>query len=122
MVADRCPQFPPTSIQRSSPRRSEGAQATVEFLGVMPIVLLAATCCVQAFLVGCSLVFAQVAVGRVAVGAPEAQVVSALPAGWRSRATVERDGSRVTVRVAAPSVLPGTSRWLAVRASTELQP
>jgi len=84
--------------------------------------VLAALCCVQALLVACALVFAQVAVDRAASGAPDARTLASMPAGWRDTATVERRGTSVVVRVAAPAVLPGASKWLDIAARAEVRP
>jgi len=83
---------------------------------------LAATCCLQALLVALGVVFAQSATDRAAHGAPRAQVVSSIPAGWRGRTRISTRGDQVRVEVRPPALVPGTSRWLAVRATSEVAP
>lgn len=100
-------------------RPSERAQSTIEFIGTIPVLLLAATCCLQALLLALGVVFAQSAADRAARGAPRAQVVASIPSGWRSRATIDADSDRSTVTLRAPALLPGTDRWLQVSATSE---
>lgn len=79
--------------------------------------LLAMLVCVQATLLACSVVFAQVAAGRAAAGLPRAQVVAVLPEAWRRGVRVQRRRDIVRVRVATPAIMPGAEDWLEVRAS-----
>ncbi|MCB0878860.1 MAG: hypothetical protein KDC46_07760 [Thermoleophilia bacterium] len=102
-----------------STRPAEAAQSTIEFIGSLPVLLLAATCCVQALLLALGVVFAQSAVGRAAQGQDRADVVASVPPGWRAHTRVHRQGRRVVVTVQAPALLPGTGRWLQVSARSE---
>lgn len=100
--------------------RPERAQATVEFVGTIPVLLLAATCCLQALLLAIALLFAQVSADRAARDAPMAQATASIPAPWRRRVRIERSKDSVTVTVRAPAVLPGAGRWLDVAATSEV--
>lgn len=94
----------------------ERAQATVEFVGTVPVLLLAAACCVQAVLLAIALLFAQVTADRAARGAPRSQAVASVPQSWRGRVRIDERGSDVVVTVRPPAVLPGAGRWLRVQA------
>jgi hypothetical protein len=83
------------------------------------VLLLAATCCVQALLLALGILFAQVSADRAARGAPKAQAVASIPPAWRSRVQVTVTSERATVTLRVPSLLPGTSRLLDVRATSE---
>lgn len=91
----------------------------VEFVGTLPLLLLAAACCLQALLLALGVVFSQVAADRAARDAPRAQVVASIPSGWRRGVQVTRVGTAVRVTVRTPALLPGTRRWLTVSATSE---
>lgn len=92
----------------------------IEFVGTLPLLMLAATCCLQALLVALGVVFAQSASDRAARDMPRAQVVASIPAAWRSRSTVSTTASRAHVSIRPPALLPGTGRWFVVHASSEV--
>jgi hypothetical protein len=94
----------------------------LEFLGCMPLVLLAAASCLQALLVALTLVFAQGAADRAARGASRAQALDAVPAGWRPRARMQVDTEQARVTLRPPAVIPGAARVLAISASTSVAP
>lgn len=106
-------------MRRPSTPPVQSGQATVEFVGTIPLLLLAATCCVQALLLALGVTFAQVAADRAARGAPRSEVVSSIPSGWRRHVHVEEHGERSIVRLRTPVLLPGAGRWLDVTASAE---
>jgi hypothetical protein len=116
----RCPQPSPTRRTAPTPHPAEAAQSTIEFIGTLPILALAATCCLQALLVALSVVFAQSTADLAARGAPRARAVSSVPVGWRSRISIDASSARVRVDVRPPAFVPGTSRWLVVHASSEV--
>lgn len=86
----------------------------------MPVLVLAAACCLQALLVALAVVFAQSAADRAARGLPRAQVVGSIPAGWRERTTVSTAGDEARISIRPPVLLPGAGRWLVVRARSEV--
>lgn len=94
----------------------------MEFVATLPLVALAVLACLQALLLALALVFAQSAADRAARGAPRAQVVGSVPAGWRSAARIERAGCTVRVHVRPPAVLPGAARLLTVEATARRVP
>jgi hypothetical protein len=117
---DACPTPSPSIPTSTASRPSERAQSTVEFVGTLPLLALAATACLQALLVAVSITLAQVSVDRAARGQSRAQVVASLPPGWRERTKVSVEGSRASVRIEPPSLLPRAGRLLAVRATSEV--
>jgi hypothetical protein len=86
----------------------------------LPILALAATCCLQALLLALGVVFAQSAADRAARGAPRAEVVASIPSGWRKRVQLDSSSDRVQVDLRPPVLVPGTSRWLVVHATSEV--
>ena len=106
-------------------RGAERGSASVELLGMLPLLLLAALAAWQLLLVACTVTAAQDAArtgsraaGLGANGA--AQAVGALPAWLRPGASVS-GGQRLEVRVRVPIVLPGfTTDSLTVRGTAEL--
>ena len=119
MLRPPCPHSPPTPTQRPSRPLAERAQASIELLGSLPVLLLGLLACMQAMLVALALVFSQSAADRAARGASRAQVVSSIPAPWRSRVRVRVTDSEAFVRIAPPVVLPGASR-LRIEARSEV--
>lgn len=91
----------------------------MEFVGTIPVLLLAAACCLQGLLLALGVTFAQVAADRAARDAPHRVVVSSIPSGWRRHVSVERSSGRAIVRLRTPAVLPGAGRWLDVTATAE---
>ncbi len=96
----------------------EGGQATVEFVGVLPLVVLACTICVQALLLAIGVFVAQPAVDRAARGASDADVSAALPSAYRRDVRVTSDSGRVELRVHVPMVLPIGRDRLVVHSSS----
>jgi hypothetical protein len=93
----------------------------VEFVGALPVLVLAARVCVQALLVALSLVFAQLAAQRAAGGMDEAHALRVVPAGWRARVSTESVSTQVRATVRTPALLPGAGRWLRVSAVSKVQ-
>ncbi|MCW2925799.1 MAG: hypothetical protein JWM98_3203 [Thermoleophilia bacterium] len=118
MITVRCPQPLPAHPRPAAAPSSERAQATVEFVGTLPMLLLAAAACLQALLVAISLLFAQVAADRAAHGADRSRAVASMPHAWAARSRVSTQHGRAVVQVRPPAVLPGAARWLTVRASS----
>jgi len=106
-------------------RRSQRGSASVELLGMLPLLLIAALAAWQLLLVACTVTATQDAArtGSRAAGLGgngAAAAVGALPAWLRSGATAS-GGPRVDLRVRVPIVLPGlTNDALTVRRSAEL--
>jgi pilus assembly protein CpaE len=118
------------SLLPQAPRRlsRQAGQATIELLGVFPLLLLGVLACWQLLLAGFTSTAAQdaartgsraAALGR---GDGAAAAVAALPSWLRDHAaaTIGADG-RVTLRVRAPIVVPGlSSSSLTVTRSAQL--
>ena len=106
--------------------RAERGSASVELLGVLPLLLLAALMAWQILLAAFSVTNAENAArsgsrteGRGGDGKKAA--VRSLAGALRHGAKVTIDGERATVRVRVPIVFPGlTSDALTVRRSAEL--
>lgn len=101
---------------------SERAQASVELLGAIPGMMLAAACLFQVLAVAAAAVFAGGAAeaGALALAAGtdvEAAARSALPRWQRAGLTVEQRGGRVSVAIRPPSLFDSLSRELEVRSS-----
>ena len=108
-----------------TPRSDERAQASAELVAIVPLVLLAALAIAQLAVAGWTLVTA----GEAArAGARAAEVGANAQAAARSAlpqtlepADVDADGAEVTVRVAAPALVPGLPA-IPVSAATALDP
>jgi TadE-like protein len=95
--------------RRTHPER---AQASVELVVLLPVLLLLTAAVWQAAMAGWALVSAQSAAGAAARAAlagapPRPAALAALPAGMRAGAQVEVHAGRATVRVHVPAVVPG---------------
>jgi hypothetical protein len=107
-------------------RDSQRGQASIELLGVLPAVLLAALAAWQIVLAGYTAWLAgnaaRVAARADAVGRdPEAAARGALPARLRRGLIVSaRSGGRIDVRVRVPIVIEGAASPLRVGASASL--
>lgn len=98
----------------------ERAQASVETVALIPVLLILTLAVWQAVLAGWALVSAESAARAAARAAlagspPRPAALAALPQRMRSGAGVRVAGRTVTVRVRIPAVLPGFA--LAVSAS-----
>jgi hypothetical protein len=105
-------------------RSGERAQASAELVAVVPLVLLAALAIAQLVVAGWALVTAGEAAragARAAETGADARAAarSALPPALE--ADVDADGAEVTVRVAAPSLVPGLPA-IPVSVATALDP
>lgn len=118
----------PQSARRAAGlvRRSEGGQASVELVGVLPAVLVAGLVAWQLVLAGhatwvCAHA-ARVAARAVLVGEDRLRAArSAVPQGLRRELTVRAaGGGRVVVFVPIPLVLPGVRSPFGVTASASL--
>jgi hypothetical protein len=90
----------------------ERAQASIEVVALVPLLLLVLACVWQAALAGLALSAAESASRRGAraalVGLPaRPAALAALPASMRSGATATEGGGRIVVTVRVPSVVPG---------------
>lgn len=94
-------------------------QASVEFVAVVPLLVLAALSCVQALLLALTLVFAQASVQA----ASRQQVTSSqlpVPAAWRRLAEIHRSHGRVVVTMRSPAVLPAAAVQLRADSSSQV--
>lgn len=106
---------------------SEDGQSTVELVGALPALLLAALLALQLLVAGYALTLADgaaeagalaVASGRPAVAAAR----DALPGWAEDDVEVSVRGGRVTVRLRPPSPLPAIGEQLAVTSSAAARP
>jgi pilus assembly protein CpaE len=97
----------------------ESGQATVEFVGVLPFLLVALVALWQIVLVGATFVFAghaaRAGAAALAIGVPvKPAATDQLPSAWRSGTEVDPQANyvnhtaRVSVRVKMPLLFPGT--------------
>ena len=101
--------------------RSQRGQASVELLGVLPLLLVVGLAGLQLLAVGYASVLAGAAAetGALAVaggGDPKQAVREALPGWSRARARADVRGGRVTVRLRPPSLFRAASERLEVTA------
>lgn len=101
----------PPTLRTCTQQRNETAQATVELLAFVPVLVLLGAIAVQAFLLALTVVFGQAAAhaaARAPQRAAEATVVRSLPipAAWRSGTSISFTASRVSVSCTVPAVLP----------------
>jgi hypothetical protein len=99
-------------VERAQPIPRERAQASIETVVLLPVLVVLTFAIWQVALAGWALVSAESAARAAARAAlagspPRPAALAALPRPMRSRAEVEDSGERVTVRVRIPSVLPG---------------
>jgi hypothetical protein len=97
----------------------ERGQASIEMLGAIPAILLAAVVCLQLLATGYSLTLADGAAeaGAIALASDlpaKPAVESALPGWTDDRVEVEVAGGRLTVRLRPPSPLAAVERALEV--------
>ena len=90
----------------------ERAQASIEVVTLVPVLVLVVACVWQAALAGLALTAAESASRRGAraalVGRPAVPAaLAALPSSLRSDATATERGGRLVVTVRVPSVVPG---------------
>lgn len=107
-------------------RRTEG-QAAVELVALLPLVVAVALGILQALAAGRAAELADHAAQSGAVALAEgrdgvAAARDALPGWARERVRVEVRGTRVRVRVAPPSLLPGAGDRLAATATADAGP
>ncbi|MBC7643671.1 MAG: pilus assembly protein [Thermoleophilia bacterium] len=85
-------------------------QATVEFVGTLPLLVLGGLIIVQALLVALSTIFAQssasAAARQLASGTPKSQVQLPIAAGFRHGALISTHAGRIQVRLTVPKVIP----------------
>lgn len=101
-------------------------QASVELLGLLPLLLLVGIAGLQLLAVGYASVLAGAAAesGALALaggGDPKAAVEDALPGWSRARAQAQIDGGRVTVRLRPPSPLRVVAERLEVTAAAHVE-
>ncbi|MBB1246521.1 pilus assembly protein [Streptomyces durbertensis] len=110
---------------RQAPTGRDSGQATVEFLGMVPLILLLLALCWQFVLVGYTFVLAGDAADRAArasaVGEScQAAAVEAMPGSWASGASVSCPGhgygevAAATVRLKVPVLFPSVKLPLTI--------
>jgi hypothetical protein len=120
------------TIKQSAPAArvsAERGQASVELLGVLPLLVALGLAAIQLLAVGYASVLAGNAAeaGALALaggsGAADARagVRGALPGWSRARTRVSVDGGRVTVRLRPPSLLDALAERLEVRADAAVE-
>jgi pilus assembly protein CpaE len=110
-------------------KRSQGGQASVELLGVLPLLVALALGAMQLLAVGYASVLAGSAAeagalalaGGAGHGGARAGVREALPGWSRADAQVSVDGGRVTVRLRPPSLLQAVAERLEVTADASVE-
>lgn len=106
--------------------RAERGQATLELLGLLPVLLAVALACAQLLAVGYSSVLAGNAAeaGALALaggGDPRTRAWESLPAWSRSHARVSVSGGEVRVRLRPPTLLRALADRLVVSASATVE-
>lgn len=106
---------------------SDEGQATVELIGALPALLLAAMIGLQLLSAGYSLTLADGAAEAgalaLAAGEPAKRAARAALPGWAAeRVEVSVEGRRVTVRLTPPSPLPAIAERIAVASSAVARP
>jgi hypothetical protein len=105
---------------------AERGQAAVEFLAVLPVVLVVALVLAQGLAIGYASVLAGDAAeaGALAVaggGDPSSAARAALPGWSHARATISVKGGEVTVQMRPPMLLKALGRSLDVHASAAVE-
>lgn len=108
-------QCPPATSQ--SPRfASQRGQSTVEFIGTLPVMVLAAAICLQAFLLGLTAVYAQAGATSLSRSSRHGDNLTTaalpIPRAWRDDARISTRARGSTITLRAPAVLPGLSTLL----------
>ena len=106
--------------------RDQRGQASVELLGLLPLLLVVGLAGLQLLAVGYASVLAGAAAesGALALaggGDPKAAVKDALPGWSRARARARVEGGRVTVRLRPPSPLRALAQRLEVTAAAQVE-
>jgi hypothetical protein len=106
--------------------RGQAGQASVELIGLVPLLLVVGLAGLQLLAVGYASVLAGAAAetGALALAAgtdPKAAVREALPGWSRARAHARVRGGRVTVRLRPPSPLRALAERLEVTARAEVE-
>jgi hypothetical protein len=110
----------------SGPTRGERGQATLELLGLLPVLLAVALAGAQLLAVGYSSVLAGNAAEAGALtlaggGDPRVGVRAALPGWSRSHARVWVSGGEVRVQLRPPALLSSLAKRLEVSASATVE-
>lgn len=105
------------AISESTFPRSERGQSTLEFIGVLPLLVIAAIAFVQAFLLALTLLFAHASAPTAArIVREESALPTAsqlpVPRAWQQRALVTRRGSTGSLRLRTPAAIPGLNSLL----------
>jgi hypothetical protein len=108
-------------------RGAEAGQASIELLGVVPVVVLVALAGAEALAAGLAHTAAGGAAEAAAMavlqgGDPQRAARAAAPGWARERVTVRVSGRHVRVRVAPPALVPGTERLLTADAQADAGP
>jgi hypothetical protein len=108
-------------------RLREAGQASIELLGILPVVVLVALAGAQALAAGLAHTAAGGAAEAAAMavlqgGDPQRAARAAAPGWARERVTVRVSGRHVRVRVVPPALVPGTERMLTADAQADAGP
>jgi len=109
------PPVAPMGRGRRRRARSDSGQASIEFLGILPLILISLLVVWQFALLGLTWMFAghaaDTATRRLALGGSSNEVSAAgmarIPSGWSGGSSVQVEGDGVTVAVATPILFPG---------------
>jgi hypothetical protein len=105
-------------------RGGERGQASIEFLGLLPLLLVAALVAAQLLAVGYASVLAGNAAeaGALALaGGEDARAREALPGWSRANAGVAVEGGQVSVRLRPPALLRALAEELEVSATASVE-
>lgn len=105
------------ALSQSTFSRCQRGQSTLEFLGVVPLLVVAALVFVQAFLLALTLLFAHASAPTAARIVREESALPAasqlpVPEAWQLRARVTRTGTTGSIHLRTPAAIPGFSRLL----------
>ena len=106
--------------------RSQRGQATLELLGLLPVLLAVALAGAQLLAVGYASVLAGNAAEAAALalargGDPRAGAREALPGWSRTRARVSVAGGEVRIQLRPPALVRSVANWLEVSASATVE-
>ena len=116
-----CPAAASPHTSEHQPSRAVRGQASVEFVGTLPLLMLGLMVIVQGFLLGTTEVLAQSAAEQFAhTPTHRHDIVQSVPAAWRHGMHLERRAHHVRVKLLSPVVIPGLPE-LSVAAASEEQ-
>lgn len=108
-------------------RAGDDGQASLELVGILPLVVVVAAACAQLLAAGMA---REAAGGAAQAGAmallqggdPAAAARQAAPGWSKQRLRVEVDGRVVRVRITSPALIPGTADLLAADSRADAGP